>query len=78
MAKSKKEEKKVAGQPNPVVRYFRETRGELRKVTWPTREESYRLTGIVLGVTVAMAIFLWVFDTIFSSSLRFLIAQLIS
>ena len=36
---------------NALVRYLRETRGELRKVTWPTRQESQRLTAIVLGVT---------------------------
>lgn len=78
MAKTKKETAERSGQSNPISRYLRETRGELRKVTWPTREESYRLTGIVLGVTVAMAIFLWVFDTIFSNSLRFLIAALVS
>ena len=57
MAKSKSE-KKTAGQPNAVVRYLRETRGELRKVTWPTRQESWRLTGIVLAVTIATAAFL--------------------
>ena len=79
MAKNNKvtEKKATSGQPNAIVRYLRETRGELRKVTWPTREESYRLTGIVLGVTLATAAFLWFFDTIFSGSLRFLIEQII-
>lgn len=79
MAKSNKatEEKKPASQPNKVTRYFRETRGELRKVTWPTRDESWRLTAIVLGVTVVMAAFLWVFDTIFSNSLQFILQRII-
>lgn len=78
MAKSKKvAEKKPAGQPNAVSRYIRETRGEIRKVTWPTRQESWRLTAIVLGVTVATAIFLWVFDTIFSSGIQLLIQNVI-
>ncbi|MCA9960474.1 MAG: preprotein translocase subunit SecE [Chloroflexota bacterium] len=69
--------KKVAGQPNPISRYFRETRGELRKVTWPTREESWRLTAIVLGVSIAFSVFLWVFDTIFSNALQFLLNQVL-
>jgi preprotein translocase subunit SecE len=60
-----------------LSRYIRETRGELRKVTWPTRQESWRLTGIVLGVTLATAAFLWFFDTIFSGGLRLLIEQMI-
>jgi preprotein translocase SecE subunit len=52
-------------------------RGELRKVTWPSRDESRRLTAIVLGVTLAMAIFLWVFDSIFSNVIEFLIQQIV-
>lgn len=64
-------------QPNPITKYFRETRGELRKVTWPTRDESVRLTAIVLGVTIAMSAFLWVFDTLFSTGLRELLGLII-
>jgi preprotein translocase subunit SecE len=64
-------------QPNLISRYFRETRGELRKVTWPTREESQRLTLIVLGVTIMMAVFFWIFDFAFSSTIQFLIRQLV-
>jgi preprotein translocase subunit SecE len=75
VAKSKTEKK--PGQPNKVMRYFRETRGEIRKVTWPTRQESWRLTGIVLGVTIATAAFLWLFDTIFSSGIQVLIERMI-
>lgn len=70
-------EKKQSKQQNPISKYFRETRGELRKVTWPSREESWRLTLIVLGVTVAMSAFLWLFDTLFSNSIRLLLEQLI-
>ncbi len=79
MAKDKKvtTDKKAAKQPNAFVRYLRETRGEMRKVTWPTREESVRLTGIVIGVTLAFALFLWFFDLVFSNSLHWLIGQII-
>jgi preprotein translocase subunit SecE len=63
--------------PNPIARYLRETRGELRKVTWPTREESGRLTAIVLAVTLAFAIFLWIFDYIFSNGFRLMLSQLL-
>lgn len=48
----------VVKQENRLVRYFRETRAELRKVHWPTRNEARNLTLIVLAVTVAMTIFL--------------------
>lgn len=59
--------KPASERPNRVSRYFRETRGELRKVTWPTRQESQRLTAIVLGVTAVMAIFLGTLDFIFGT-----------
>jgi preprotein translocase subunit SecE len=65
--------KKASNQPNAVSKYIRETRGELRKVTWPTREESQRLTAIVLGVTIAMAIFLGLLDFIFSNGVQALV-----
>ena len=49
---------------NPVVRYLRETRAELAKVTWPTRSEWLRLSGIVLAVTVVMAFILGAADAV--------------
>ncbi len=58
MAKAKKE--------NAIVRYFQETRAELAKVYWPSREDTIRLTQIVLGVTVSMGVFLWLADLLFS------------
>ena len=51
---------------NRLVKYFRETRAEMRKVSWPTREEALNLTGIVLAVTVAMSILLWFVDLFFT------------
>jgi preprotein translocase subunit SecE len=69
----KKTSKKSGGQSNALLRYVRETRGELRKVTWPTREESQRLTAIVLGVTAVMALFLGLLDLIFSNGIQELV-----
>ena len=53
-------------QPNFIQRFFKETIGELRKVSWPTRKEAINLTAIVLGVVFAMAAFLGALDWIFS------------
>jgi len=72
-----KSAKRSADQQNAVARYFRETRGELRKVTWPTREESQRLTAIVLGVTAVMAIFLGLLDLLFSRSFQALVRTIV-
>ena len=58
---------------NPIVRYFRETRAELTKVTWPTRDEWLRLSGIVLVVTLAMAVLLGVADAVGSQAVQLLL-----
>jgi preprotein translocase subunit SecE len=51
---------------NAIVRYLKETRAELRKVSWPSREEAINLTIIVVTVTTAMAVFLGMVDYLFS------------
>ena len=49
---------------NAIQRYFNETSGELRKVSWPTRQEAIQLTLLVLLVMVIMGIFLGLVDRI--------------
>lgn len=49
-----------------LTTYLRETRTELQKVAWPTREEIRRLTFIVLVVTVVAAAFLGFVSFLFS------------
>lgn len=61
---------------NALVRYFRDTRAEIAKVTWPTRETGLRLTGIVLAVTVVSGIFLWIVDSAFNLLVATLIGLL--
>lgn len=51
---------------NPIVRYFKDTRAEVAKVTWPTREEGIRLTTVVLIVTTISAILLFGIDSLFN------------
>jgi preprotein translocase subunit SecE len=58
---------------NALVRYLKETRAELRKVSWPTREEATNLTLIVLGVTAAMAIFMGAVDLVFQTLIGLLV-----
>lgn len=51
---------------NALVRYFKDTRAEVAKVTWPTREEGIRLTTVVLVVTAISAVALFGIDSFFS------------
>jgi preprotein translocase subunit SecE len=58
-------------QDNAVVRFYRETVGELRKVSWPTREEAINLTTITLVVIVVMSAFFGSLDYIFNQLFAF-------
>ena len=49
-----------------IARYFKETRAEIGRVTWPTREQATRLTLIVLAVTASLAIVLALIDYVFA------------
>lgn len=46
----------------PRLGYFREVIGELRKVIWPTRDETRRLTIMVIIISVAIGAFLGAID----------------
>ena len=74
MAKAKaKEQKKIARrQPNAIQRYFKETMGELHKVTWPTRKEATNLTIVVIIVTLTMSAFLGILDLIYTRIFTFI------
>jgi len=54
----------VAGRPvvSKVVNYVREVMSELRKVVWPTREETRRLTVMVIIIAGAVGVFLGAID----------------
>lgn len=51
-------DKKDSKKQNAIRRFTRETVGELRKVSWPTRQEAWQLTLIVLVVLAFMSVFL--------------------
>ncbi|SET79355.1 preprotein translocase subunit SecE [Thalassotalea agarivorans] len=46
------------------VAFAKESRTEVRKVVWPTRQEAIQTTGIVLVATVIMALILWGLDSV--------------
>jgi len=53
-----------------IITFFKEVRMEMKKVNWPTREQTLRYTLIVLGVSVAVALFLGGMDFIFNLLLQ--------
>ena len=53
-----------AKKQNAIQRYFNETTGELRKVSWPTWAEARQLTILVIIVMIGMGIFLGLVDLV--------------
>jgi len=49
-----------------VIEFLKEARAELEKVSWPTKEQIVRNTLIVIGISVATALFLGSLDYVFS------------
>ncbi|MBR7081848.1 MAG: preprotein translocase subunit SecE [Oscillospiraceae bacterium] len=62
-AKPAKKKKKRSS----IVKWFRDMRAELKKVTWPSKKQIVNNTIVVVAVEIAAAVVLWVFDTIGSS-----------
>ena len=48
------------------IGFFGEVISELRKVNWPSRQETTRLTLLVLAISVSMGIFLGLTDNLFA------------
>lgn len=53
--------------------FIQESRRELSRVNWPTREETMRLTGVVVAISVGIAFFLGAFDALFYTGVRKLV-----
>jgi preprotein translocase subunit SecE len=52
-----------------------ESRVELRKVFWPTRQETFTTTLVVLGFVLIASVFFWVLDLALASLTRFFTGQ---
>lgn len=57
-----------------MLRFLSEVKNELYKVTWPSRNDTIRLTAIVIGISIAVGIYLGTLDLLFTELLKLLIA----
>ncbi|HBY10395.1 TPA: preprotein translocase subunit SecE [candidate division WWE3 bacterium] len=48
---------------------------ELKKVTWPSKKDTIRLTGYVIGVSFGVGLFVMLLDFVFAKLLTFLLAN---
>jgi preprotein translocase subunit SecE len=60
---------------NKLSNYIKDSVAEMKKVTWPTKKETYNYTLLVIGISLATALFLGALDYIFSWGLNFIITK---
>jgi preprotein translocase subunit SecE len=65
-------EKDKEPRENVIVRTFREVRSEMKKVVWPTRDETIRLTIVVIAISAVISVILFVADSVFALLLTLL------
>ena len=60
-----KTQEKKAGRFSGTVEFVRGVRGELKKVTWPNRDQLQQSTAVVLIIVLVLMAYVWIWDTIF-------------
>jgi len=58
-----------------LLDYARQTQIEVRKIVWPTRQETIQTTGAVIFIVVVTALFLWLLDVLLSWATRWLLGH---
>ena len=46
-------------------KWFRELKGECKKIVWPTRQQTTNNTAVVLATCLIIGVFIWVLDAVF-------------
>ena len=54
-------------------KWFRELKGECKKIVWPTRQQTTNNTAVVLAACVIIGVFIWVLDAVFQFGVSALI-----
>jgi len=49
-----------------IINYLKEVRLEMKKINWPTKKETLKYTLLVIGVSLTIAVFLGLFDFLFT------------
>lgn len=56
----------------PVPTFTRDIVDELKKVSWPTRKQTVRLTIVVIGISLIIGVYIGIIDVLLAKALEFL------
>ncbi|MBI4009393.1 preprotein translocase subunit SecE [Candidatus Roizmanbacteria bacterium] len=54
----------------PVPTFTKDVIDELKKVTWPTRKETIRLTSVVIGISLIIGLYIGIIDVLLTKALE--------
>lgn len=57
-----------------LINYLKDTRAELKHVSWPTQRQAVIYTALIIAVSVVVALALGLFDFLFTQALDWFIA----
>lgn len=66
---------KLKNIPQKLITFFKEVKVEIKRVNWPTREETIKYTLMVILITLIVAAFLGTLDFVFTTLLNKIILR---
>jgi preprotein translocase subunit SecE len=58
-----------------IWEFFKESRTELRRVVWPSREETIKITAVIIAMVIVMSLILWGIDRLLLWGVAWLTGQ---
>lgn len=49
-----------------IGKWFRELKSEIKKIVWPTRQQTTNNTVVVIAAIAVVGVFIWVLDAVFN------------
>lgn len=71
---SKAAKKKGPAKGSGFKKFFRDTKGEFKKIIWPTKETTFRDTGATLLMCVIIGVFVALFDLGLSALIKLIMS----
>ncbi len=66
-------ENKNVAKKNKAMKFFRETKSEIKKVSWPSKAQLFHNTVVILAFVIIMTVILSLFDVAFEKLLSLIV-----
>lgn len=60
-----------------IGKWFRELKGEIRKIVWPTRKQTINNSVVVIAAILVVGVYIWVLDAIFNFGIQTLLQNFV-